>query len=543
MARSALGFTSEPRVEVERAAGNLLKDAASVLVYQSVLTGAPAQALLKLLLALRRSDDQVRILESYGQFFQSLAKGGHASWEEYVLDRILAGEDNPFATAAAKGQAVSQTLLAAAAADLDVLQGLAIMEHSLVSWVGDVVSLRPEWKFATAGTTKTAKMDPRPPPESRLRLGFDYGAEPDREKKLEREGKVENEGRGPGFEEFGFGGASESHSTERKQERGFGGFGFGTGQEDEGVKSFGFGGGPESSKRDRNGSEDRNGKDNTGGIIGLVPGGGENPARDSVATNAEWRAKISGLWKWSEAVPLLESYYRKFGTGAVAANLSLKWQGGKLVSCAPPKEIGTVLSIQRDAFEAMTSNLELHAEGQPAHHTLLYGRSGLGKSWVLTHAAAVAAKRSGLRTVKVSRQEAKTLDKLLDEVRLHPNVRFAVLLDDLTFKAGDEAGAAFKQLLEGSFEEWPSNAIICASSPTRELSRGPPSEPAYREGGAIGQHFGLALELPEFSQETCRAALNELAGRQRVDDIEFESLPAKPSILSLIHLLRTESKL
>lgn len=43
---------------VERAAGNLLKDAASVLVYQSVLTGPPAQALLKLLLALRRSDGQ-----------------------------------------------------------------------------------------------------------------------------------------------------------------------------------------------------------------------------------------------------------------------------------------------------------------------------------------------------------------------------------------------------------------------------------------------------------------------------------------------------
>jgi hypothetical protein len=51
------------------------------------------------------------------------------------LDRILAGEDNPFATAAAKGQTVNQTLLAAAASDLDVLQKLAIMEHTLVSWV------------------------------------------------------------------------------------------------------------------------------------------------------------------------------------------------------------------------------------------------------------------------------------------------------------------------------------------------------------------------------------------------------------------------
>jgi hypothetical protein len=43
---------------VERAAGNLLKDAASLLLYQSAVTGPPAQALLKLLLALRRSDGE-----------------------------------------------------------------------------------------------------------------------------------------------------------------------------------------------------------------------------------------------------------------------------------------------------------------------------------------------------------------------------------------------------------------------------------------------------------------------------------------------------
>jgi predicted AAA+ superfamily ATPase len=84
--------------------------------------------------------------------------------------------------------------------------------------------------------------------------------------------------------------------------------------------------------------------------------------------------------------------------------------------------------------------------------SLQYGRSGLGKSWVLTHAAIFIAKRFGLRMVRVSRPEIKTLDKLLEEVRLHPNVRFAILLDDLTFKAGEEGAVAFKQLLEGSYE-------------------------------------------------------------------------------------------
>jgi hypothetical protein len=48
-------------------------------------------------------------------------------------------------------------------------------------------------------------------------------------------------------------------------------------------------------------------------------------------------------------------------------------------------------------------------------------------------------------------------------------------------------------------QEWPTNAIVCASSPTRELSRGPLTETAYREGGPIGHHFGLALEFPDFT--------------------------------------------
>ena len=43
---------------VERSAARLLRDAASLLVYQDVLQSPPAQAFLRLLLLLRRSDGE-----------------------------------------------------------------------------------------------------------------------------------------------------------------------------------------------------------------------------------------------------------------------------------------------------------------------------------------------------------------------------------------------------------------------------------------------------------------------------------------------------
>ncbi len=45
---------------IERAASALLKDAATLLVYQEVFRGAPAQAFLKILLALRRGDGNAK---------------------------------------------------------------------------------------------------------------------------------------------------------------------------------------------------------------------------------------------------------------------------------------------------------------------------------------------------------------------------------------------------------------------------------------------------------------------------------------------------
>ncbi len=69
---------------------------------------------------------------------------GGCSWEDYVLDAILAGEGNPFAEASANignlksiwsSHGVPASLQAAAASDLDALQRLSITESTLSGWV------------------------------------------------------------------------------------------------------------------------------------------------------------------------------------------------------------------------------------------------------------------------------------------------------------------------------------------------------------------------------------------------------------------------
>lgn len=65
------------------------------------------------------------------------------SWEDYILEGILAGENNPFVEAAANvgnpksawSGGVPPSLQAAAAADLDSLQRLSITESTLSGWV------------------------------------------------------------------------------------------------------------------------------------------------------------------------------------------------------------------------------------------------------------------------------------------------------------------------------------------------------------------------------------------------------------------------
>ncbi|NJO39152.1 MAG: ATP-binding protein [Cyanobacteria bacterium RU_5_0] len=103
----------------------LQRQAASLLLYQSVLEGAIGQAFLALLRAIQSPDqNSIQCLRAYGHWFNVLASEG-LSWQDYLLLQILKSE-NPFTRQA---QRIGLTdlppaLIAAVQHDLRSLQQL-----------------------------------------------------------------------------------------------------------------------------------------------------------------------------------------------------------------------------------------------------------------------------------------------------------------------------------------------------------------------------------------------------------------------------------
>ena len=73
----------------------LQRQAASLLLYQSVFEGEVGKAFLNLLQAIRYPNAEARdCLQAYGDFFKILATKNQ-NWEEYLISQILTSE-NPF---------------------------------------------------------------------------------------------------------------------------------------------------------------------------------------------------------------------------------------------------------------------------------------------------------------------------------------------------------------------------------------------------------------------------------------------------------------
>ena len=101
----------------------LQRQAASLLLYKSVLAGEVGSAFLNLLQALCDGDtDGLVCLQAYGSWFQALA-AKNQSWENYLITQILR-TDNPFTRQVQQASLLSPALVAAAQHDLQALQSL-----------------------------------------------------------------------------------------------------------------------------------------------------------------------------------------------------------------------------------------------------------------------------------------------------------------------------------------------------------------------------------------------------------------------------------
>ncbi len=115
----------------------LKRQAASLLLYQSVLSGDVGQAFLQLLQTLRQGEeDGLACLIAYGNWFKTLA-ARKQSWQDYLIWQILR-DDNPFTQQVQRTsiQDLPPALVAAAQQDLQSLQNLyKCSTEQLSQWV------------------------------------------------------------------------------------------------------------------------------------------------------------------------------------------------------------------------------------------------------------------------------------------------------------------------------------------------------------------------------------------------------------------------
>eukprot|EP00249_Psilotum_nudum_P016877 c26032_g1_i1 orf=79-1737(-) len=403
---ASLGFTANPRIGIERAADGLLKDAASLLVYQEVLRSPPSQAFLKVILCLRRGEDGWKILEAFGEFYRLMAMGHHPSWEDFILDGILAGEGNPFAEAAANvgnprciwSGCVAPSLQAAAAADLDSLQRLSIAESTLVGWVADLATdVRQEWRTAaelTLSSCAIRKVLPSSLDERRNSILV-----------VDNDQNMPDLGSDIGPEDFR---SNPDRLTENYDNR----------KENEDIKLY---------------------------------------KQDMITCEREkWHKKIGGLWRWSEAVPLLEKYYAGFGTGKITFAQAFRYKGGKLIVdkyCTHLKSCCD-LSIHNIPRDILIQNFRKHASGSIAHHVIVCGPGGSGKTWLVKSVLDTLACQGEVKVVILLDSDLKNLTGLLEELAIAWQRRFVIMID-LSLKGGEDRFYTLKSAIDGSVQ------VIC----------------------------------------------------------------------------------
>ncbi|MEH1802525.1 MAG: ATP-binding protein [Nostoc sp.] len=121
----------------------LQRQAASLLLYQSVLQGEVGMAFLELLQAIRYTDADARgCLQAYGSYFHALA-ARNENWEDYLITQLLFSK-NPFTKLAEvrEFEDLPPALIAAVRHDLQLLQSLyECSSASLSEWIQGVAHM------------------------------------------------------------------------------------------------------------------------------------------------------------------------------------------------------------------------------------------------------------------------------------------------------------------------------------------------------------------------------------------------------------------
>src|SRR5215218_325274 len=220
--------------------------------------------------------------------------------------------------------------------------------------------------------------------------------------------------------------------------------------------------------------------------------------------------KLSAAEDWGACAELLAAHYARYGAGPYGRHRAFLWREGRLlaVSRPDPVSLAELVAYERER-EPLIRNTERFLAGLPAHHALLYGLPGTGKSSTVK---AIMNEYADLRLVEVKKEDLAELQVVL-EVLGGRGRRFVLFVDDLSFEEHEVEYKALKALLEGSVEEPPENVRLYATSNRRNLIResfscmlsractSSPAEPSPRsEKLSLAARFGLRLTFPSPDQ-------------------------------------------
>jgi predicted AAA+ superfamily ATPase len=176
--------------------------------------------------------------------------------------------------------------------------------------------------------------------------------------------------------------------------------------------------------------------------------------------------------------------------------------------------------------EPLIRNTERFLAGLPAHHALLYGLPGTGKSSTIKAILNEYASE-GLRLVEVTKEDLSELPRVLEVLRGR-GPRFVLFVDDLSFEEHEVEYKALKALLEGSVEAPPENVRLYATSNRRNLirenfsDRGEPGDDVHardtmQEKLSLAARFGLRLTFPSPDQARYLQIVAGLAGERGLE--------------------------
>ena len=174
------------------------------------------------------------------------------------------------------------------------------------------------------------------------------------------------------------------------------------------------------------------------------------------------------LDRWGEHLATFADHHAKNGVGVYCKYYAFALEDGKIV---PVKQFHaaplSALKKYETQKQKLLDNTLSFLHGQPAHHVLLYGDRGTGKS-TSVRALLHDYHQMGLRMIQISKEDISSLAGVLRTIRPLP-LKFILFIDDLTFEESDANFNTLKAVLEGSLSGMPDNALIYATTNRRHL--------------------------------------------------------------------------